>query len=198
MVEVVLLLKFSDIFNQNSEVVRVIFVLSSTKSRPVCFPRFVIYANVEKHRNDVEFQILKLMVSSKQIRPKMYFEPSRFLRVVNFKIMICVHETPYLYILQRQRLCCPLRQWDHNLQIRPRPAHEGHHRGLVTIAGPLLLSLTLLKLDQSKLDGSEVLDGHDHVIEDGDVLPVHGEQPLKVDQGPDLGEDREEDGVRGV
>ena len=40
-----------------------------------------------------------------------------------------------------------------------------------------------------KLDGSEVLDGHDHVIEDGDVLPVHGEQPLKVDQGPDLGED---------
>ena len=103
--------------------------------------------------------------------------------------MICVHETPYLDILQRQRLCCPLRQWDHNLQIRPRPAHEGHHWGLVTSAWPLLLTLTRIKLDQSKLYGSEVLYGYNHVIEDGDVLPVHGKQSLKVDQRPDLSED---------
>ena len=67
MVEVVLLLKFSDIFNQYSEVVRVIFVLSSIKSKPVCLPGFIIYANVEKHRNNVEFQILKLMVSSDHV-----------------------------------------------------------------------------------------------------------------------------------
>ena len=110
--------------------------------------------------------------------------------------MICVHETPYLDILQRQRLCCPLRQWDHNLQIGPRPAHQGHHWGLVTMAGPILV--TRLKLDKIKLDSSEVLNGYDHIIEDGDVLPVHGEETLEVDQGPDLCEDREEDRVRGV
>ena len=68
MVEVVLLLKLSDIFNKYSEVVRVIFVLSSIKSETVCFPGFLIYANVEKHRNNVEFHILKLMVSLSQIR----------------------------------------------------------------------------------------------------------------------------------
>ena len=62
-------------------------------------------------------------------------------------------------------------------------------------AGAACLQTNRVKL---KLDSSEVLDGHDHVIEDGDVLPVHGEEPLEVDQRPDLCEDREEDGVRGM
>ena len=63
MVEEILLFKFSDIFDKNFEVIGIIFVLRPIESEPPSLLGFLIYADVEKHRNNIEFHILKFMVS---------------------------------------------------------------------------------------------------------------------------------------
>ena len=59
MVEIVFLLKFSNIFHKDFKVIGIVLFLWSIKALPLRHLSLAVYANVEKHRNYVKFHILK-------------------------------------------------------------------------------------------------------------------------------------------
>ena len=71
--------------------------------------------------------------------------------------------------------------------------------GLLLVEAVLVPQLDLGPLvheDETKLDASEVLDSHDHVVEDGHVLAVEAEEAFERDERTDGGQDGEEVLVR--
>ena len=72
-------------------------------------------------------------------------------------------------------------------------------RTLLLVRAVLVPQLDLGPLvdeDEAKLDAPEVLDGDDHVVEDGHVLAVKTEESLKCNEWADRSEDGQEVLVR--
>ena len=59
MIKIVFLFKLPNIFREDSEVIGIVFFLRSIKSELVGHRGLAVNANVEKHRNNVKFHILK-------------------------------------------------------------------------------------------------------------------------------------------
>ena len=103
-----------------------------------------------------------------------------------------IHIDSVRRFLAREGLDRPVRQRQHHLQGGAGAAHHRQRR----LLGPRLPAcIQRINLHQGKLHCPQVLDGDDHVVVDGDVLAVHGQEALEADERSDLREDGEEDGI---
>ena len=129
------------------EVVRVVFLLGTIKTKFLRQCCLLINADIEEDRSD--------------------------------------GEGAGLAVLEREEAVGPVRERQQHLHARPGAPHYGQGEAgdtftLHHIRTSHTTSLALHQ-DQGELHGAEVLDGDDHVVVDGDVLPVHGEETLEAD-----------------
>ena len=69
-IKIVFLFKLPNIFREDSEVIGIVFFLRSIKPELVGHRGLAVNANVEKHRNNVKFHILKhITVTSRDSDP---------------------------------------------------------------------------------------------------------------------------------
>ena len=77
-IKIVFLFKLPNIFREDSEVIGIVFFLRSIKPELVGHRGLAVNANVEKHRNNVKFHILKhITVTSRDSDPA---------RILNFRV----------------------------------------------------------------------------------------------------------------
>ena len=73
-IKIVFLFKLPNIFREDSEVIGIVFFLRSIKSELVGHRGLAVNANVEKHRNNVKFHILKhITVTSRDLILREYW-----------------------------------------------------------------------------------------------------------------------------